>query len=195
MSAYKYIRNAWKNPKENLNEIWKERLVQWRKEPATVRISHPTRLDKARSLGYKAKQGIILVRQRLNRSKRMRDFDVSGRRPKTFRHRRISAMNYQFIAEQRASKKYINCEVLNSYYAGEDGMHFWFEIILLDKNHPAVLADKRYSWISGQKGRAFRGLTTAGRRTRGLMNKGKGAEKFRPSKNAVYMRKARKQYG
>ena len=31
------------------------------------------------------------------------------------------------------------------------------------------------------KGRAFRGLTSAGKKSRGLRNKGKGAEKIRPS--------------
>ncbi|MBT92991.1 MAG: 50S ribosomal protein L15e, partial [Euryarchaeota archaeon] len=33
-------------------------------------------------------------------------------------------------------------------------------------------------------GRAYRGKTSAGKRGRGLMNKGKGAEKLRPSLKA-----------
>ena len=35
--------------------------------------------------------------------------------------------------------------------------------------------------IAHQRGRAFRGLTSAGRKMRGLLNKGRGAEKLRPS--------------
>ncbi|ALV62505.1 LSU ribosomal protein L15e [Thermococcus sp. 2319x1] len=41
----------------------------------------------------------------------------------------------------------------------------------------------KIAWIAGKahKGRVFRGLTSAGKRSRGLLNKGKGAEKVRPS--------------
>jgi len=58
-------------------------------------------------------------------------------------------------------------------------------VILVDKMHPSIIADKRISWISEKKhtGRAFRGLTSAGRRSRGLLNKGKGAEKVRRKPN------------
>ncbi|KKT75754.1 MAG: 50S ribosomal protein L15e, partial [Candidatus Peregrinibacteria bacterium GW2011_GWA2_44_7] len=38
-----------------------------RKEPVTLVLEHPTRLDRARSLGYKAKQGCIVARQRVGR--------------------------------------------------------------------------------------------------------------------------------
>ncbi len=38
--------------------------------------------------------------------------------------------------------------------------------------------------IAKKKGRAFRGLTSAGRKSRGLRRKGKGAEKVRPSLRA-----------
>ena len=65
-------------------------------------------------------------------------------------------------------------------------MNYWYEIILVDKSHPAIKADKKMSWVcSGKhKNRAFRGLTSAGRKSRGLRNKGKGAEKVRPSQRA-----------
>ena len=187
MGIYKYIRDLHKNPKENLGEIWHSRLIQWRQEPSTIRIEHPTRLDKARSLGYKAKQGYILVRQRLPRGGRKKEKIRSGRRPKRMSHRLDLSSNYQQVAEQRAAKRYANCEVLNSYYVAKDGKHYWYEVILVDTSHPAILADSRISWIASNKqhGRVFRGLTSAGRRSRGLRHKGKGAEKVRPSRNAV----------
>ena len=191
MGVYKYIREAWKKPKESL--LLKERLILWRKEPITIRIARPTRLDRARSLGYKAKQGIIIVRQRVSRKKRMRPAVSGGRRPKAYRHKKVLNLNYQQIAEMRANKKYKNCEVLNSYYVAEDGQNMWYEVILVDRTHPAVLANKKLNWISLKQGRATRGLTSAGRKNRGLRNKGKGAEKVRPSRNANYKRKAKKQ--
>ena len=185
MSLYKYVRRLWKNPKKNLKEIWSKRLIEWRKEPVTIRIERPTRIDAARSLGYKAKQGYVIVRQRLFRGGRQKPDIKGGRRSKHSTQRKDLSKNYQQIAEERANKKYKNCEVLNSYYAGKDGKHFWYEVILVDKMHPSIIADKRISWISEKKhtGRAFRGLTSAGRRSRGLLNKGKGAEKVRKKPN------------
>ena len=50
MGIYKYIREAWKRPKESyVRQLLWERLQQWRREPAVVRIERPTRLDRARA--------------------------------------------------------------------------------------------------------------------------------------------------
>jgi large subunit ribosomal protein L15e len=186
MGTYKYIRDLWKKPKESMPELWKQRLVLWRKQPVTIRIERPTRLDRARSLGYRAKQGIIIARQRVLRGGRQKPKPAGGRRPKRMTRRKIVGKNYQQIAEERAARAFKNCQVLNSYYVAHDGKHYWYEVILVDKAHPSVLADKRLSWIAkpSQKGRAARGITSAGKKSRGLRHKGKGAEKARPSRRA-----------
>ena len=179
MGMYKYVRELWKKPLQNLGSIQKERLILWRKQPVTLRIEKPTRIDRARSLGYKAKQGIIVVRQRLNRGGRQREKITGGRRPKTSRRTKIVNKSYQQVAEERAAKKFNNCEVLNSYYVGEDGKHFWYEIILIDREHPNVKRDINLRNIAAMRGRAARGLTSSGKKSRGLRNKGLGAEKIR----------------
>ncbi len=186
MGMYQYVRELWKAPSEGLGELWQKRLIEWKSEDASVRIERPTRLDKARSLGYKAKQGYILIRQRVDRGGRQREKIRKGRKNKQFSRRKDLDKSYQSVAEQRAVKKYANCEVLNSYYVGEDGLHYWYEVILVDKAHPAILADPRINWIANpaNTGRVFRGLTSAARKSRGLKNKGKGAEKLRPSRTA-----------
>lgn len=158
---YKYIREVWKQPKENLGELWQKRLIEWKKQNATVRIERPTRIDRARSLGYKAKQGYIIVRQRVMRQKRQRPKFSGGRRSKHMRRRKILNMSYRWIAEQRAQKKFVNCTVLNSYYAGEDGKYFWYEVILVDRAHPSIRVDPHINWICNKRGRAERGLTSA----------------------------------
>jgi large subunit ribosomal protein L15e len=188
MGFYKYIRDAWKNPRENLKELWQERLVLWRQEPVTLRIERPTRLDKARSLGYKAKPGYVLIRQRVNKSSRMGPRKRKARRSKHRSNRLDLDMTYQRVAEARAGKFYPNLEVLNSYHVADDGNHYWFEVILVDKSNPSILADKRINWIAEpqHRGRVYRGLTTAGKKSRGLFNKGKGAEKARPSRGVNY---------
>ncbi len=181
MGIYKYIKQLWKNPKKNNPELWKKRLIQWRREPVTIRIDKPTRLDKARELGYKAIKGFVIVRQRVNKGGRMRPKIRKARRPKAMRRKKIVAKNYQRIAEERANKKYVNCEVLNSYWVAEDGLYKWYEILLVDKEHPEIKSRKSLKWISEHRGRVYRGLTSSGRKSRGLRNKGKGAEKVRPS--------------
>lgn len=168
-SIYQYIREAWKKPKKQLKELFKKRLIEWRREPAINRIEKPTRLDRARSLGYKAKQGYILVRARILKGVTKRPQLKAGRRPKRYAQKRLPvALSKQRILAQRVSKKYPNCEVLNSYWVAEDGMYKWYEIILVDRRHTVILADKKISWIADKKNRVLRGQTSAGKKGRGL---------------------------
>jgi len=187
--AYRYIAEAWKKPDESfVGEIMRQRLVEWRKQPAVVRIEKPTRLDRARKLGYKAKQGFVVVRVRVRRGGFRKKRPSSGRRPKRMGVSKYKlAKSLRLIAEERAARKFPNLEVLNSYWVGEDGRHKWFEVILVDPNHPVIKADKDINWICEKQhnGRAFRGLTSAGKKVRGLRNKGRGAEKVRPSRKAA----------
>jgi large subunit ribosomal protein L15e len=185
MGFYQYLSSKWKKPKEGLGSAWRSHLIAWRREPATSRIERPTRLDRAHALGYRAKQGVFVVRQRVSSGGHKRpDFD-GGRHSKHFRTRMILAKNYRLIAEERAGKAFPNCEVLNSYEVGADSKHYWFEVILADRSHPAVLADSRLSWVANpaQLGRVYRGRTSAGRKMRGLRHKGKGTEHMRPSRD------------
>ena len=183
MGVYKYLVQNWRAD-ATPDDIKKARLIQWRREPVTNRIEHPTRLDKARALGYHAKQGIFVVRQRVSRGSHRRPDWSGGRHSHNMGARLNLRKNYQMIAEERANQSYPNCEVLNSYYVAEDGKHYWYEIIMVDRAHPSVLADKRTAWIARLQGRVYRGQTSAGNRVRGLLHKGKGSEKTRPSRRA-----------
>jgi large subunit ribosomal protein L15e len=93
----------------------------------------------------------------------------------------MRAKSIQRIAEERTQKRFPNLEVIGSYWVGEDGRNKWFEVVLADPNHPVIQNDGDVSWITApqHKNRALRGLTSAGRKGRGLRNKGKGAEKVR----------------
>ncbi len=168
---YKYLSALWKKPSEGLGEIQKNRLVQWRSEPVVTRAEKPTRIDRARSLGYKAKQGIVVARVRVNRGGRKTPNVSGGRRP--MRSGRFFTLNKpkQQVAEEKAATKYKNMEVINSYWVGEDGKHMWYEVILADSHNPSVKKAKIVS--PKQSGRASRGLTSAGKKSRGLQHKGK----------------------
>lgn len=186
--AYKYIAEAWNVPEKSyVDELMHQRLIEWRRQPAITRVEKPTRLDRARKLGYKAKQGIIIVRVRVRRSGLRKQRPKAGRRPKRMGVKKFKpAKSLRLIAEERAAQKFPNLEALNSYWVGEDGRSKWFEVIMVDPDHPAIKADKDISWICQKqhRGRAFRGLTSAGKKVRGLRIKGWGAEKLRPSKKA-----------
>ncbi|MBL7147873.1 MAG: 50S ribosomal protein L15e [Nanoarchaeota archaeon] len=184
MGYLKYVRELWKKPKGKLKDILKERLIEWRKSNAVVRVEKPTRIDRARSLGYKAKQGIIIARVRALRGGRKRPLFKGGRRSKHRRRKKVVGKSYQWICEERANKKFINCEVLGSYKLAKDGKYAYFEVILVDKNHPAIKKDKELKWICEpqHRGRVYRGLSSSGRKSRGLRSgKGRGYEKNRPS--------------
>ena len=183
--TYQRIRNLWKKPKQGLGALWKERLIMWRRDPVTLRIPRPTRLDRARQAGYRAKQGIFIVRQRVISGPHKRPKIKKGRKPRKSRQIMILQKNYQSIAEERTAKAFKNCEILNSYFVAKDGKHYWYEIIVVDRAHPAIKSDKKLGWMSSpaNRGRAFRGLSSSSRKSRGLRRKGKGAEKIRPSRH------------
>lgn len=180
---YKYIREAWKNTDDSyVRELMQQRAPEWRKENVIVRIDRPTRLDRARSLGYKAKKGYIVVRTRVRRGGRRKTRFTAGRRPKRMGVNKITPKkSIKRIAEERVARKYPNLEVLNSYWVWEDGKFKFYEVILVDPNHPSIKNDPKINWIGEKQhtNRVFRGLTSEGQKTRGLRNKGKGAEKVR----------------
>jgi large subunit ribosomal protein L15e len=185
MGLYKYVKNAWKNSTHEFRDLQRKRLTEWRAQDTTVRIDKPTRIDKARAVGYRAKQGVIVVRQRVDRGGRMRPKITSGRRSAhNYQHKNL-AKNYQQIAEERANERYINCEVLNSYFVGKDGLSYWYEVILLDRTSPVIQKDEVYHGIITQTSRVYRGITSAARKSRGLRGKGFGYEKSRPSNKAT----------
>lgn len=185
-SMYHYMGEAWKDQSnDDMKAIMWQRLVDWRKEGSFVRVDRPTRLDRARALGYRAKQGIVVVRARVRKGGLRKHRIRKGRRPKRKGISKITMRkNIQRIAEERTAKRYPNLEVLASYWVGEDGKNKWYEVIMVDPNHPVIKADPKLNWVCTGKHyhRASRGLTPAGKRGRGLVRtRGRGAEKVRPS--------------
>jgi len=157
-----------------VTELMKQRMVQWREEPSVVRIERPTRLDRARRLGWKPIPGMIVVRVRVRKGGAYKTRPTKGRRPKRQGVNKFSRwISDQVIAEMRAARKFPNMEVLGSYYITEDGIYKWFEVIMVDPYHPQILARPEYAWIAtrAHRRRVFRGLTPAGKKSRGLRNR------------------------
>ena len=128
--------------KENSTEL-REKAITWRKQNAITRVAKPSRIIRARRLGYKAKQGIVVVRMRVGTGGMRRQRPRGGRRPKHLGVTRIkAAVSMKQVAERRVLERYRNMKLLGSYFLYKDGMHYWYEVILADPSHKRIAKDK-----------------------------------------------------
>ena len=128
--------------KENPMEL-RQREVVWRNENAVTRVEKPSRIARARRLGYKAKQGIIVIRMRVGTGGMRKQRPRGGRRPKHLGVTKIKAdVSMKQVSERRVLERYPNMKLLGSYFLYKDGMHYWFEVILADPSHPRIAKDK-----------------------------------------------------
>jgi LSU ribosomal protein L15E len=81
LSMYHYIEQTWQS-KDWKNTVLRARLIQWRRDPVVTRVEKPTRLNRAREIGYKAKPGFVVARVRVRRGGLNKPRPNSGRRPK-----------------------------------------------------------------------------------------------------------------
>ena len=95
------------------------------------------------------------------------------------------------IGENRVGRIAGNLRLLNSYWIGQDASYKYYEVIMVDPSHNAIRNDPRYNWICAgvHKHRESRGLTSIGKRHRGLRRQGHAALKTRPSRRANYKRR------
>lgn len=148
-----------------------------RQHARVVRASRPTRPEKARMLGYKAKQGFVIYRSCVRRGGRKRP----NRKGVVYGKPHSQGINYlkfdrniQSVAEERVGRVCTNLRVLNSYWVNQDAIYKYYEVICVDPSHEAIRRDPHINWICGKvhKHRELRGLTSAGRKARGLRCKG-----------------------
>ncbi|KAF7147915.1 hypothetical protein RHSIM_Rhsim03G0165500 [Rhododendron simsii] len=61
MGAYTYVSELWRKKQSDVMRfLLRVRCWEYRQLPSIVRVTHPTRPDKARRLGYKAKQLVVI---------------------------------------------------------------------------------------------------------------------------------------
>jgi large subunit ribosomal protein L15e len=183
MGITKYLKQAWKKPDAT---ALREKMVAWRKGNRITKLDKPTRLDKARALGYRAKKGFVIARVVIERGGRKRTRVNKKRRTKRQNVKKVLKMNYKWVAEQRAQRKFTNLEVLNSYMLAKEGVYYFYEVILVDPDKSEIKKDKKINWITKKENRkrAIRGLTSAAKKSRGLRKRGPSVPKVRPSLRA-----------
>ncbi|XP_069131994.1 large ribosomal subunit protein eL15-like [Argopecten irradians] len=182
MGAYKYIQELYRKKQTDVMRfLLRVRCWQYRQLAAIHRATHPTRPDKARRLGYRAKQGYVIYRVRVRRGGRKRPVakGCTYGKPKTHGVNQLKFQrSHRSIAEERVGRKCGALRVLNSYWVAQDSSYKFFEVILVDTFHKAIRRDPKIQWICNavHKHRELRGLTSAGKSSRGL-GKGHGFHK------------------
>ncbi|XP_013380527.1 60S ribosomal protein L15-like [Lingula anatina] len=177
MGAYKYMQELYRKKQSDvLRFLLRVRCWQYRQLSAIHRVPRPSRPDKARRMGYKAKQGYVIYRIRLRRGGRKRPVEkgCTYGKPKTHGVNELKfARRLQSVAEERVGKRCGGLRVLNSYWVAQDSTYKYYEVILVDPFHKAIRRNPDTQWICKpvHKHREMRGLTSAGKRSRGL---GKG---------------------
>ena len=116
MGAYKYIKENFQQGYKERSDVLRARIAMWNSESSLTRIEKPTNVARARELGYKDKQGVVVVRARIKKGLRKREKPRGGRKPSKSGRFFSRKKSLQAIAEERSSRSYSNCEVLNSYY-------------------------------------------------------------------------------
>jgi large subunit ribosomal protein L15e len=194
MGAYKYLEEIWKKKQSDLMRfVMRMRTWEYRQLTTIHRCTRPSRPEKARKLGYKRKQGYVIYRIRIRRGGRKKQNHrgiVSGK-PKNQGIRVKAYRSLRAVAEDRVGRRLGGLRVLNSYWVAQDATFKYFEIILVDPAHNAIKNDAKINWICKpvMKHREQRGLTSAGKKYRGLRTKGKWDNKNRPSRRANWKRR------
>ncbi|KAJ6260179.1 hypothetical protein Dda_4402 [Drechslerella dactyloides] len=177
MGALKYIEELQKKKQSDvLQFLLRVRCWHYRNLAVCHRASRPSRPDKARRLGYKAKQGYVIYRIRVRRGGRKRPVPKGATYGKPT-NQGVNQLKYQrslrSTAEERVGRRCANLRVLNSYWINQDSTYKYFEVILVDPQHKAIRRDARINWIVKpvHKHRECRGLTATGKKSRGI-NKG-----------------------
>ena len=195
MGAYKYI-NAINRKKQSdlLRFLRRIRCWELRHLPRIHRVPQPTNPERARRLGYKTKAGYVIYSVRIHRGNRK----VSARKGIVHRkpanqgiHKIKRRRSLQSIAEQRVGKHCGGLRVLNSYFIGQDSTYRFFEVILVDPHNAQIRNDPKINWICAdkQKRREARGLTHAGKKSRGFSGKGRRYNKVGAGKRGNLKRR------
>ncbi|KAK7858250.1 large ribosomal subunit protein eL15z [Quercus suber] len=153
IGAYKYVSELWRKKQSDVMRfLQRVRCWEYRQQSAIVRVTRPTHPDKARPLGYKAKQGYVVYRVRVRRGGQKRPVPkgIVYRKPT---NQGVTQLKFQrskrSVAEERAGLQLGGLRVLNSYWLNEDSTYKYYEVILVDVAHNAIKIDTRINWLAG----------------------------------------------
>uniref|UniRef100_A0A0E0HPK5 Ribosomal protein L15 n=1 Tax=Oryza nivara TaxID=4536 RepID=A0A0E0HPK5_ORYNI len=179
MGAYRCVSELWRRKQSDvMTFVQRVRCWDHRRQPA---IGRPTRPDKARRLGDKAKQGYVVLPCPSRRGGRKRPVPkgIVYSKPK---HQGITQLKFQ-RNKRSVAEELLGASWVHSGCSTPTGTPPNFEIILVDVAHSAIRDDLRINWLCKpvHKHGELHGLTSAGNKYRGLRGKGHTHHKARPS--------------
>jgi len=123
MGAYKYLQELWrKKQTDTIRFLLRVRCWEYRQLPVIHRASKPSRPDKARNLGYKAKQGYVIYRVRVRRGSRKKQVSkgINFGKPRNCGiNQHKWRRNLRSKAEERVGRACGGLRVLNSYWIAQ----------------------------------------------------------------------------
>ena len=167
MDAYKYIQEQWRKKQSDVMRfLLRVRCWQYCQLSAVHGAPCPTWRDKARQLGYKAKQGYIIYRIHVHHGGRKCLVPKGATYGKPVHHgvnQLKFARSLQSIAEERVGHNCGALRVLNSYWVGEDSTYRFFEVVLIDPFYEVIRRNPDTQSITKpvHKQREMCGLTSA----------------------------------
>merc|ERR1711988_1978177 len=110
-------------------------------------------------------------------------------------HEGINSLKFQrriqSVAEERAGKAMGGLRVLNSYWVAQDSTYKYYEVLMVDPHHKVIRRDPAMQWITKptHKHRETRGLTSAGKKSRGLGHGHRFTQTIGGSRHAAWKRR------
>lgn len=152
-TAYKYMEElAKKKQSDVMRFLLRLRCWEYRQLNVIHRASRPSRPDKARRLGYKAKQGYVVYRVRVRRGGRKRPVakgQVYGKPGSQGINQLKFQRSLQSVAEERVGRKCGNLRVLNSYWVNQVRRESKARLLLLlehfQSHHFCLLAPSQFT--------------------------------------------------
>ena len=121
--AFKYLQEIWrKKQSDTVRFLLRVRCWEYRQLPVIHRASKPSRPDKARNLGYKAKQGYVIYRVRVRRGSRKKQVSkgINFGKPRNCGiNQHKWRRNLRSKAEERVGRACGGLRVLNSYWIAQ----------------------------------------------------------------------------
>ena len=109
MGAYKYLEELWRKKQSDVFRfVLRMRSWEYRQLPVIHKVNRPSRIDKARKLGYKAKQGYVIYRIRIRRGGRKRPVSkgiVYGKPVNQGINQLKPTRSHKAIAEERVGRR------------------------------------------------------------------------------------------
>ncbi|EAT35069.1 AAEL012736-PE [Aedes aegypti] len=147
MGAYRYVQELYRKKQSDvMRYLLRVRVWQYRQLTKFHRAPRPSRPDKARRLGYKAKQGFSIFRIRVRRGGRKRPVAKGCTYGKPKSHGVNELKPYrclQSVAEERVGRRVGGLRVLNSYWVAQDAAYKYYEVIMVDTAHNAIRRDAK----------------------------------------------------